>query len=83
MKSFGSKELISCLTRLGFQKQRSVGSSHLKFKCPNTHKHIAGERSFIEVLQGKSQFDPKTQSKIINNLIKKHNFTRDQIESAL
>ena len=80
MKSFGSKELIRCLIDLGFIQQRKIASRHLKFKCPK--KHSAGERSFIEVLQGKSEFDPITQKKIVNNLLK-HGFTKDQIEEAM
>ena len=80
MKSFGAKELISCLLRLGFAQQRQVGSRHLKFKCPK--KHVAGERPFVEVLQGKSEYDRVTQNKIINNL-KKHGFTMEQIITAM
>lgn len=80
MKSFGSRELIQCLINLGFTQQRKIASRHLKFKCPK--RHVAGERPFLEVLQGKSEYDPVTQRKIISNL-KKHGFTGGQIETAM
>ncbi|MEK7576990.1 MAG: hypothetical protein AAB492_00040 [Patescibacteria group bacterium] len=80
MKSFGSQKFILCLSRLGLQQQRKIASRHIKFKCPKPH--VAGERSFIEVLQGKSGFDPKTQTKMIKNLVK-HGFTKEQIEKSL
>ncbi|MBI5614115.1 hypothetical protein HY947_04285 [Candidatus Gottesmanbacteria bacterium] len=79
MKSFGDRALIRCLSNLGFQKQPQVGSRHWKFKCPKKHK--AGERPFVEVLQGKTEYDRITQSKIISNL-KKHGFTLGEIIEA-
>ncbi len=80
MKSFGSKNLIQCLKHLGFLQQPQVGSRHLKFRCPKPHQ--AGERPFVEVLQGKSEFDRVTQNKIIST-IKKHGFSLQEIIIAM
>lgn len=78
MKSFGSKELIKCLKNLGFKQQPQVGSRHLKFSSPK--KVEVGKRPFIIVLQGKKEFDPVTQKKIIKQ-IELLGYTKKDIEA--
>lgn len=80
MKSFGSIEFIRCLKGLGFAPQPQVGSRHLKYTCPK--KHVPPERPFLIALQGKSEYDRVTQSKIMSS-IKKHGFSIQEIEIAM
>lgn len=80
MKTFGSKEYTRCLKRLGFTSEPQVGSRHLKYTCPK--KHVPPERPFLIILQGKSEYDRITQSKIFS-CVRKHGFTTEEIDTAM
>lgn len=80
MKSFGSTEFTRCLKRLGFAPEPQVGSRHRKYTCPK--KHVPSERPFLIVLQGKSEYDRVTQSKIMSSM-KKHGFSIQEIDTAM
>lgn len=61
MKSpFGSKELVACLLCLGFTKEKSTGSSHIKYRSPK--KVQKGMHPFITVILQRKVYDPHTQS---------------------
>ncbi len=80
MKSYGSRELITCLINLNYSEELQVGSRHLKYQSPKPVEK--GMRPFIIVLQNKNNYDPITQRQYIKQ-IKKHGFTREQIEKAM
>lgn len=80
MKSYGTRELIKCLKCLGYREEPQVGSSHLKFRCPN--KIEKGKHPFIIVRQNRNTYDPVTQSDFIHE-IKRHNFTDIQIDKCM
>lgn len=79
MSSFGSRELVACLTRLGFKEQPQTGSRHLKYSSPRTVKK--GERPFITVLQSKASYDPVISKKYIKQIVKL-GFTEKEISEC-
>jgi len=78
--SFGSEKLIKCLICLGFVKQKSTGSSHIKYSCPK--KVVAGQRPFIEVILKRKTYDPHTASSYLRQ-IKNLGYTKDEVLTCL
>jgi len=68
--NFGTKELIRCLTKLGFTHASISGSSHQKMNIPNNWNVPKGTRPFIIVILGKKIYDPHTRSSYINQIRK-------------
>ncbi len=66
-QSFGSKELSKCLTKLGLEPQRGIGSSHTKYKL-KSKKVPVGMRPFIIVIEGRKTYDPHTASSYLRQI---------------
>jgi len=80
MKSFGSKDLIICLHKLGFRKNKQHGTSHLKLSSQNPVP--AGTRPFIIVILNKKIYDPHTQRSYLRQ-IKNLGYTQEEIEKNM
>ncbi len=80
--SFGTEELIKCLVNLGFSKQPSTGSSHLKYKCPNPKDVPAGTRPFIIVIENTKVYDKHTMGRYRTE-IRRLGYSTTQIEEAM
>lgn len=80
--SFGTEKLIKCLINLGFSKQPSTGSSHVKYKCPNLQGIPIGTRPFIIVIQGVKVYDKHTMSRYRTE-IRRLGYSTGQIEEAM
>lgn len=64
---FGTKELIYCLTRLGFTKSSQSGS-HAKYLLPIGRRAPDGVRPFMIVIMGKKNYVPPTCSSYMRQL---------------
>lgn len=80
MKSFGSADLVKCLTCLGFTREFSTGSSHIKYTSPK--KVEKGTRPFITVILGVKIYDKTTQGRYLTQ-IKRLGYTKDEIASCM
>lgn len=80
--SFGTEELIRCLINLGFIKQPSTGSSHIKYKCPDPKKVPVGIRPFIIVIENTKVYDKHTMSRYRTE-IRRLGYSTVQIEEAM
>lgn len=80
MKSFGSSDLIKCLVCLGFNKEPSTGSSHIKYKCPKTVDK--GSRPFITVILKVKSYDKTTQGRYLTQ-IKQLGYTKEEISKCI
>lgn len=78
MKSYGSKELIKCLEKLGFKPNSQNATSHLKFSAPDGVKINVGDRDFIMVQTNRREFDPHARTRYIAQ-IKKFGFSENEI----
>lgn len=77
-KSFGSKNLDKCLTKLGFS-QKGIKSSHAKYY----HKRgKAGSKPFIIIQLGKKTYGKNASNRYISQL-KRFGFTKKEIEKNL
>lgn len=77
--SYGTKELIQWLNCLGYKREPQVGSSHLKYTCPN--KLEKGQVTFILVIQNRREYDPYWQREYPKQM-RKHGFSADQIDGC-
>jgi hypothetical protein len=66
--SFGTEKLISALVNLGFTPCQNNGSSHAKYKMPQSQKCPPGLRPFIMVILKRKQFDPHSASRYISQI---------------
>ena len=80
MKSFGSSDLVKCLVCLGFSKELSAGSSHIKYKCPKAVDK--GTRPFITVILKVKSYDKTTQGRYLTQ-IKMLGYTKEEATAAL
>ena len=80
MKSFGSTDLIKCLLRLGFTKDKSTGSSHSKYNCPK--KMEKGIRPFLIVILNVKTYDKTTQNRYLTQL-KKLGYSLKELEESM
>lgn len=80
--SFGTRELIRCLERLGFTPKPQLATSHRKYISPLHIKANIGQRSFIMVQLNIKRYDSNACSRYIGE-IKSFGFTREEIIKAL
>ena len=80
MKSFGSSDLVKCLVCLGFSKELSAGSSHIKYKCPKAVDK--GTRPFITVILKVKSYDKTTQGRYLTQ-IKMLGYTKEEISKCM
>ena len=78
MKSFGSKELVKCLDKLGFKAKSQNATSHLKFSAPDGCQINIGDRDFIIVQMNRKEFDPHARTRYVAQ-IKKFGFSENEI----
>ncbi len=78
LKAFGSKELVRCLTNLGFIPLKQHATSHQKY-IPPKGKSVSnpGQRSFIIVQTGQREYDPHARTRYIRQIM---NFGFTQVE---
>ncbi len=79
--SFGYKELIACLLCLGFAKQLSTGSSHLKYKSPHSTSD-PNLRPFITVILERKDYDKHTRGRYLGQ-IKRLGFSLQEIKTCM
>lgn len=78
-KAFGYRELVNCLTSLGFSP-KSQNSSHIKYYHKN--KNCVGKYPFIEVQVGRGSYGTNSAKRYIQQL-KRFGFTKKEIEDCL
>lgn len=65
---FGAKDLCKHLEELGFVKDTSKGTSHLKYKISGKRKCPKDRRPFIIVILGRKMYDPHTCTSYIRQI---------------
>ena len=80
---YGSKELVNCITKLGFTLHRKqTGSSHVKYDPPKAVKIHAGSRSFLIVQMNIKVYDKNACNRYIKQ-IKDFGFTEKEVLNFL
>ena len=81
MKSFGSRELIKCVEKLGFEYKRQ-SSSHLIYHPPRGSKSMTISKNILPIQIGRKTYDKNAQSRYVSQ-IKSFGFTKEEIEKNL
>ena len=81
MKSFGSRELIKCVEKLGFSFKRQ-SSSHLIYHPPQGRKSTTINKNIFPIQVGRKTYDKNAQSRYVGQL-KSFGFTKKEIEENL
>ena len=80
--TFGSKELVRCLTNLHFSAKKQLATSHQKF-YPPAQKAVRtpGQRSFIMVQLGQKEYDPHARTRYLRQIMN-FGYTQEDILAA-
>lgn len=81
MKSFGSKELESCVKKLGFTF-KNIQASHAKYLPPSRNDISPEARPYFVFQLGKKAYDKNAASRYITQL-KRFGFSKEEIEKNL
>jgi hypothetical protein len=80
--TFGSKELVRCLTNLHFTAKKQLATSHQKFFPPAQKAvHTAGQRSFIMVQMRQKEYDPHARTRYLRQIMN-FGYSEDDILTA-
>ncbi len=68
--TFGSKELVHCLSNLRFTAKKQLGTSHQKFfPPPSKAVHNPGQKTFIMVQMGQKEYDPHARTRYLRQIM--------------
>ena len=82
MKAFGSKELESCVKKLGFTFDSISSSHHAKYTPPEGINTQIGDYPFFQFQLGRKTYAPHSANRYITQL-KRFGFSKEEIEKKL